>query len=131
MKTSFKLTLCVLLGISTSAFASDCSVLTACDKKICEINNQLSIAKSDHNQHKVDGLNKALKYTSEYCTTDGLRDDIQDKIDDAMEDVEDYKSDLTEAESDNKMDKIEKYKRKIEQKNDQISMLKLELADLE
>ncbi|PKH06729.1 DUF1090 domain-containing protein [Moritella sp. Urea-trap-13] len=131
MKTSFKLALCVLLGISTNAFAADCSALKACDKKVCEINKQLSMAKSDNNQHKVDGLNKALKYTTEYCTVGGLRDDIQDKIDDAMEDIEDYKSDLSEAESENKMNKVQKYERKIKQENDKISMLKLELADLE
>ncbi|MFT7681548.1 MAG: hypothetical protein ACI935_001015 [Moritella dasanensis] len=131
MKTNFKLALCVLLGISTNALASDCSALKACDKKICEINNQLSLAKVDNNQYKIDGLNKALKYTTEYCTTDALRDDIQDKIDDAMEDIEDYQSDLNEAKSDNKMDKVAKYKRKIEQEHDNISMLKLELADLD
>ncbi|WP_392339767.1 DUF1090 domain-containing protein [Moritella marina] len=131
MKTNFKLALCVLLGISTNALASDCSALKACDKKICEINTQLSMAESAHNQHKVDGLNKALKYATQYCTTDGLRDDIKDKIEDSMEDIEDYKSDLKEAKSDNKMDKVEKYTRKIAQENDKISMLKLELADLE
>ncbi|MFT5807676.1 MAG: hypothetical protein ACI9LG_001969 [Moritella dasanensis] len=130
MKTSFKLALCVLLGISTNALASDCSALKACDKKICEINNQLSLAKVDNNQYKIDGLNKALKYTTEYCTVDGLRDDIKDKIEDSLEDIEDYKSDLNEAKSEYKMDKVEKYQRKIEEKNKQISMLNLELADL-
>lgn len=131
MKTSYKLVLCVLLGISTNALASDCSEVKACDKKICEINNQLSLAKADNNQYKVDGLNKALKYTTEYCTVDGLRDDLQDKIENAMEDIEEYESDLSEAKSVYKMDKVKKYQRKIKEKNEQISRLNLELVDLE
>lgn len=131
IKSSYKLVLCVLLGISTNVFASDCRDLKACDKKFCEINDQLSMAKADNNKFKVDGLNKALRYAKENCSIDGLRDDIQDKIDDAMEDTQEYKSDLNEAESEHKIDKVQKYQRKIEEERKKISMLKIELAELD
>jgi len=131
IKSSYKLVLCVLLGISTNVFASDCNNLKACDKKFCEINDQLSMAKAEHNEFKIDGLNKALRYAKENCSIDGLRNDIQDKIDDAIEDTEEYKLDLSEAKSENKIDKVEKYQRKIEDKRKKISMLKIELAELE
>jgi len=48
-----------------------------------------------------------------------------------MEDIEEYKSDLSKAESEHKIDKVEKYQRKIEDENEKISMLNIELAELE
>ncbi|AQS37874.1 Protein of unknown function (DUF1090) [Shewanella psychrophila] len=133
MKVDYKLGLFILVCVSSNAFASasDCRDLKACERKFCEINYQLSIAKSNNNEFKVDGLTKALKYAKENCSIQGLRDDLLDKIDDKMADIEGYRQDLNEAESDNETDKIEKYQRKIKEKEEDISELEIELAELQ
>ncbi|MPY23002.1 DUF1090 domain-containing protein [Shewanella psychropiezotolerans] len=131
MKVGYKSGLFVLACVSSNVFASDCRDLKACERKFCEINYQLSIAESKNNEFKVDGLNKALKYAKENCSIQGLRDDLLDKIDDKMEDIEEYRQNLNEAESDNETDKIEKYQRKIKEKEEDISELEIELTELQ
>lgn len=131
MKLSIILSLCALLGMSSNVFAADCSNLKACERKYCEIESQLSIAKSQGNEFKVDGLNKALAAAKENCTLEALHDDIEDEINDAAEDIEEYESDLQDAKSANKMDKIEKYQRKIAEQQQKIARLNIELAELE
>ncbi|NRD75798.1 DUF1090 domain-containing protein [Shewanella sp. VB17] len=131
MKTLYTVGLCVFLGAASHVYAADCNKVKACERKFCEINDQLSIAKSNNNESKVNGLNKALAYAKNNCSTQGLRDEIQNKIDDASDDIEEYQSDLDEAKADNKKDKIEKYQRKMAEKREQISRLKVESAELE
>ncbi|MGR5065208.1 DUF1090 domain-containing protein [Photobacterium sp. DNB22_13_2] len=131
MKSLYALSISVLLGFSTSVLAAGCGSLKGCERKFCEIEHKLSVAQSENNEYKINGLKKALYHAKKYCTNEGLQEEIQKNIDDALEDIENYNEDLDKAKRDNRVDKIEKYQRKIDEKNKKISKLKSELAELD
>ncbi|PSW09173.1 hypothetical protein C9J01_21330 [Photobacterium rosenbergii] len=62
MRIYIKPAMFIALTISFNSMASiDCSGLTGCERKFCELEYQIEKAKQANNQYKVDGLKKALK----------------------------------------------------------------------
>ena len=109
----------------------DCGGLKGCDKKFCEIDNQLHIAQERGNDRKAAGLAKALAEANLQCTDDGLREDLAEEIEEAKEDLAAYQVDLKEAEEDGDMDDIRKYQKKIEKEKNDINHLENELSNLD
>ena len=123
------LSLCVL---SFHSFASShCGNLSGCQRKSCEIEYQIDKAKEYGNQHKVDGLTKALKEVKANCTNDGLKDKIAEKIESSEEDLAEYREDLKEAKQSGKAQKVKKYQRKIEDEIEERDRLVEELAEIQ
>ncbi|MGB1972625.1 MAG: DUF1090 domain-containing protein [Vibrio toranzoniae] len=123
------LSLCVL---SFHSFASShCGDLSGCQRKSCEIEYQIDKAKEYGNQHKVDGLTKALKEVKANCTNDGLKDKIAEKIESSEEDLAEYREDLKEAKQSGKAQKVKKYQRKIEDEIEERDRLVEELAEIQ
>ncbi|NAZ91062.1 DUF1090 domain-containing protein [Vibrio toranzoniae] len=123
------LSLCVL---SFHSFASShCGDLSGCERKSCEIEYQINKAKEYGNQHKVDGLTKALKEVKANCTNDGLKDKIAEKIESSEEDLAEYREDLKEAKQSGKAQKVKKYQRKIEDEIEERDRLVEELAEIQ
>ena len=123
------LSLCVL---SFHSFASShCGDLSGCERKSCEIEYQIDKAKEYGNQHKVDGLTKALKEVKANCTNDGLKDKIAEKIESSEEDLAEYREDLKEAKQSGKAQKVKKYQRKIEDEIEERDRLVEELAEIQ
>lgn len=123
------LSLCVL---SFHSFASShCGDLSGCQRKSCEIEYQIDKAKEYGNQHKVDGLTKALKEVKANCTNDGLKDKIAEKIESSEEDLSEYREDLKEAKQSGKAQKVKKYQRKIEDEIEERDRLVEELAEIQ
>lgn len=126
--------------ISFSAFFSgqtiaqtspqDCSNLVGCDRKFCEIEQQISTAQKADNQRKVDGLTIALKKAKKYCTDESLKQDLAAKIKELEDDISDDKDDLKQAEAYNKPDKIDKYQQRIFDKTAELEQLNAELSSL-
>lgn len=117
--------------MSFSAFsAQDCSELTGCEAKVCQIEKQIEFAKQNDNSNKEAGLQKALTEVKDHCTVDGLKEDLQDDIDDVMDDLAEHQDDLAEAIQDQELDKVEKYKQKIAEDKQEIMQLKDELKKL-
>lgn len=126
---SSALSLCVL---SFHSFASShCGDLSGCERKSCEIEYQIDKAKEYGNQHKVDGLTKALKEVKANCTNDGLKDKIAEKIESSEEDLAEYREDLKEAKQSGKAQKVKKYQRKIEDEIEERDRLVEELAEIQ
>lgn len=120
-----------LFAGSTVVLAKDdCADLTGCAKKACEVNHQLLTAKRQGNSHQVAGLNKALNNINAYCTHDGLKAELQQKIDDTNSEIEEYKTDLKKAKRQGKHDKAEKYQQKLNDKTKQLKQLIDELNSL-
>ena len=118
------ITISFLFAGSTVVLAKDdCANLTGCAKKACEVNHQLLTAKRQGNSHQVAGLNKALNNTNEYCTQDGLKAELQQKIDDTNSEIEEYKTDLKKAKRQGKHDKVEKYQQKLNDETKQLKQL--------
>ncbi|NAZ94995.1 DUF1090 domain-containing protein [Vibrio toranzoniae] len=123
------LSLCVL---SFHSFASShCGDLSGCERKSCEIEYQIDKAKEYGNQHKVDGLTKALKEVKANCTNDGLKDKVAEKIESSEEDLAEYREDLKEAKQSGKAQKVKKYQRKIEDEIEERDRLVEELAEIQ
>lgn len=125
------ITISFLLAGSTVVLAKDdCADLTGCAKKACEVSLELLASKRQGNSHKVAGLNKALNNINAYCTNDGLKAELQQKIDDTNSEIEEYKIDLKKAKRQGKHDKVEKYQQKLNDETKQLKQLIDELNSL-
>ncbi|MCB5360616.1 DUF1090 domain-containing protein [Vibrio lentus] len=135
MKLLLKSSILSLCFLSFHSFASSqCGDLSGCERKSCEIEYQIDKAKEYGNQHKVDGLTKALKEVKEVkanCTNDGLKDKIAEKIESSEEDLAEYREDLEEAKQSGKTQKVKKYQRKIEDEIAERDRLVEELAEIQ
>lgn len=125
------ITISLLLAGSTAVIAKDdCSNLTGCEKKACEVNRELLTAKQQGHAYKIAGLKKALNNINSYCTNDGLKAELQQKIDDANLEIEEYKTDLNKAKQQGKQAKVAKYQQKLNDETKQLQQLIDELNSL-
>lgn len=131
-KSTTALTGLLFTFVAGPAMASlDCENLKGCDRKFCEIENQLNIAQEKGNDRKADGLAKALAEANLHCTDEGLRKDLIKDIQEAVDDLSEYEADLEEAEEDGDIDDTRKYQKKIEEEKIEIKHLKDELSTLD
>lgn len=121
----------LLLLLPLTALASDCAEKIGCDKKACEIQNKITIAKANEHTHKLIGLNEALEQVNTYCTNDDLRDELQEKIEDSQEEIIEYRTELDEAVTYKEEDKIIKYQTKIEEEEREIKEFEKALSQLQ
>ncbi len=110
------------------ALASDCSEKVGCDKKACEIQNKMEVAKVNGHIEKLDGLSDALEQVNTYCSNDDLKDELSGKIEDSQDEIMEYRSDLSEAVTYQDEDKIDKYKAKIGEEQRKIEQFEKELS---
>ena len=116
----------VLLGNIQIAFASslECEEYIGCERKFCEIESQITIAKIKGNNDKIDGLKIAFKESKSSCSTKSLMEDLISEITEIQEEILEYENDLKEAVADEKPNKVSKY-------NDKIAKEKIKLEQLE
>ncbi|MEZ9298622.1 DUF1090 domain-containing protein [Vibrio splendidus] len=117
-----------LFFLPLAALASDCSEKVGCDKKACEIQHKMEIAKNNGHTEKLDGLSDALEQVNAYCSNDDLKDELSEKIEDSQDEILEYRSDLSEAVTYQEEDKIVKYKTKIEEEQRKIEHFEKELS---
>ncbi|GAD67378.1 hypothetical protein VPR01S_07_01780 [Vibrio proteolyticus NBRC 13287] len=113
--------------IGGQAFANDCQDLSGCERKFCEIESQIQIAKDEGNPFKLSGLNKALKEAKTHCSDDQLQQELTNEIDELNRDIAEYQADLEDAKAKGKLDKVSKYQRKIEEKRQELKLRQQEL----
>ena len=123
-----------VVGMGSMAYADACSGLTGCAKKECEINKQLSIAKSVKNSGETARLSMVLDKVKATCTQESVsaKDDrktekLERKIAEKKEDMVEHQEDLAEAKAKGKAEKVMKYQHKIEEDQAKIERLKNEL----
>jgi|LGVE01.1.fsa_nt_gb uncharacterized membrane protein (DUF106 family) len=120
-----------LLYFSTSAFATtDCRNLKGCERKFCEIEQQLVVAQQHGDKRKAEGLRISLKKAKKYCTDEGLRADLVADIEEVEGEITEYEADLLKAEEYGKTDKIRKFQQKLEEEKLKLARLEAELAEL-
>lgn len=61
-------------SLSTASFA-----MSLCQEKEQDIQREISYAEKHNNQHRIDGLKKALREVKDNCTDSKLRADHQEK----------------------------------------------------
>ena len=120
-----------LLLLPLSAFASDCPKKIGCEKKACEIEMKIEIAKANGYDNKLEGLTDALDQVNTYCTNEELKSELIGDIEDAQEEIVEYKEELQEAQDFNEDDKVAKYQRKISEEKAKVEEYKQELSTLD
>lgn len=105
----YRITLAVtLFALSAGSYAN-----TLCQEKEQNIQREISYAEKHDNQHRIDGLKKALSEVRAHCTDSKLRADHQEKIAEQKEEIAERKQDLVEAKQKGDADKIAKRERKL------------------
>jgi len=118
----------LLGGIQTASASSlECSEYKGCERKFCEIEKQITIAKSKGNSSKVNGLNIALGESKLNCSVKALMDELISEISEVEKEILEYESDLKEAVEDEKLKKIRKYNDKIAEEKIKLKSLKTEV----
>lgn len=125
MKLSILFSLIVAL-IPQFVFAANCEALKGCEAKICEIENNLTLAKTAGNSFKIAGLEKALKEAKANCTDTSLVKKNQAKIEEKMNDIKKIEKDLAVAKLEKNEKKIQKYTEKLKETNAELEKLKEE-----
>jgi hypothetical protein len=121
----------LLGGIQTAlAFSLECSQYKGCERKFCEIEKQITIAKSKGKKEKVKGKTIALEESKLNCSIKSLRDKLNYKISGVESEIIAYENDLKEAKEDEKPNKVIKYKNKIVEEQIKLNNLKAELNEL-
>ncbi|OOE47347.1 hypothetical protein BZG11_15595, partial [Salinivibrio kushneri] len=103
------------------------SELYGCEKKSCEIKRKIEVAKDIENEHMYKGLKIALKEVSR-CKDEDVYKEIIDDIHEVKEDLLEYHNDLKEAQDGVDFYKIDKYKEKINEGEEELKSLQIELS---
>ncbi|WP_455426724.1 DUF1090 domain-containing protein [Dryocola sp. LX212] len=113
-----------VLAIALLSLTSATQAASLCSEKEADIQREIGYAEKHQNQHRIDGLNKALKEVRANCTDSSLRAEHQKKIDEQKEEIAERKADLQEARQKGDANKITK-------REEKLSEAEHELKDLE
>ncbi|MCD6433323.1 MAG: DUF1090 domain-containing protein [Sulfurimonas sp.] len=113
-----------------SSVVVNCDGLKGCEQKICNLKNDINIAKKTNNENRVDGLVISLNKVKKHCTDEGMIEEIQDKIRDTKKDSKEDTKNYEEAVKDAKLDKIKKYETKMAEEKQELKQLEDELKQL-
>ena len=115
----FRMTLALaLFSLSTASFA-----MSLCQEKEKDIQREISYAEKHNNQHRIDGLKKALSEVKDNCTDSKLRADHQEKIAEQKDEIAERRQDLQEAKEKGDAEKIAKRERKLQEAQDELKAL--------
>ena len=108
----------VLSSLSASAFA-----ISPCQATAQDIQREISYAEKHHNQHRIDGLKRALSEVQANCSDSQLKADHQKKIAKQQAEISERQNDLREAEQKGDADKISKRQRKLDEAQQELKAL--------
>lgn len=115
----YRITLAIaLFSISTASFAN-----TLCQQKEQEIQREIGYAEKHNNQHRIDGLKKALSEVKSNCTDSKLRAEHKEKIAEQKDEIEERRQDLKEAKEKGDADKIAKREEKLKEAQEELKAL--------
>jgi hypothetical protein len=104
-------------AISFIGFAqTNCATLKGCERKLCELNTKLTAAKKAGNQNQIKGVEDAISKTKKNCTTKTVNNDLDKKVKEKQQKVNEKTADLNKAIKDNESkEKIDKKKKKLDE----------------
>ena len=93
---------------------SNCATLKGCERKLCELNTKLAAAKKAGNQSQIKGVEDAIAKTKKNCTTKTVNNDLDKKVKEKQQKVNERTADLNKAIKDQEStEKINKKKKKL------------------
>ncbi|HDR2158891.1 TPA: DUF1090 domain-containing protein [Enterobacter cancerogenus] len=115
----YRITLALaLLSLSSASFAT-----SLCQEKENDIQREISYAEKHNNQHRINGLKKALSEVKANCSDDELRADHKKKIDKQKDEIAERRHDLEEAKEKGDADKIAKREKKLKEAQEELKAL--------
>ncbi|PRY63421.1 uncharacterized protein DUF1090 [Vreelandella songnenensis] len=106
-------TMALLAGVLLPLTASANEVL--CESKAAEIQEQLEHAQAQNNQHRVEGLERALNAIENDCTNERVLNDATDEVKESLQEVQERQAEFEQALSDGDEDDIRKRRVKLEE----------------
>jgi Predicted membrane protein len=94
-----------------------------CQEKEQDIQREIGYAEKHNNQHRVDGLKKALSEVKANCSDSKLRADHQKKIAEQKDEIAERRRDLQEAKEKGDAEKIAKREKKLKEAQDDLKAL--------
>lgn len=76
---------------------SNCTELKGCERKLCELNTKLTVAKKAGNQSQIRGIQDAIAQTKKNCTTQTVNNDFDKKVKEKQQKVKERTEDLNQA----------------------------------
>ena len=115
MKLKTKVLSIAFFAFSIVGFTqSNCTTLKGCERKLCELNTKLATAKKAGNQSQIKGVEDAIAQTKKNCTTKTVNKDLDKKVKEKQQKVNERTSDLNEAIKDKESkEKIDKKRKKL------------------
>ncbi len=113
----------VFFTISFIGFSqSNCTNLKGCERKLCELNTKLVAAKKAGNKNQIKGVEEAIAQTKKNCTTKTVNKDLDKKVKEKQQEVNERTADLNEAIKDKESnEKIDKKRRKLNEAKAELS----------
>lgn len=107
----------LLFTFSFMGFAqSNCKDLKGCERKLCELNVKLAAAKKARNQNQIKGVQDAISQTKKNCTTKTVNNDLDKKVKEKQQKVNERTADLNEAvKNKESKEKIDKKRKKLDE----------------
>ncbi len=99
-------------------------VATGCEAKRKDIEQEIDYARTQGNNHRLSGLEKALSELNANCTNEGLLAERKSDVRKKELKVEKSRQELAEAQIDGRADKIRKKQRKLEDAQDELNEAK-------
>lgn len=124
--------LAIITAVSVTFFAS-ASAMAAKSQNGCEIKKQnieeqIKYAKQHGNQHRINGLEKALDNVNRYCTPESLYRDSQKDVAEKTKKVQEREVELQEEkQKGDDRSKIEKRERKLAEAQEALKQAQAEL----
>ncbi|MEP6806863.1 MAG: DUF1090 family protein [Flavobacterium sp.] len=95
---------------------SNCTNLKGCERKLCELNTKLIAAKKAGNQNLIKGVEDAISKTKANCTTKTVNNDLDKKVKEKQQKINEKTADLNKAIKENESkEKIDKKKKKLDE----------------
>lgn len=112
----------LLFAISFIGFSqSNCTTLKGCERKLCDLNTKLVAAKKAGNKSQIKGVEDAIAQTKKNCTTKTVNSDLDKKVKEKQQKVNERAADLNKAMSNNESEeKIAKKKKKLTEAQEEL-----------
>jgi len=100
---------------------SNCTTLKGCERKLCELNTKLAVAKKAGNKSQIKGIEEAIAETKKNCTTKTVNKNLDKKVKEKQQKVNERAADLNKAMSNNESEeKIAKKKKKLTEAQEEL-----------
>lgn len=105
----------IILGVSALLPSVASADGALCQHKATEIRQQLEHAREQGNQHRIEGLQRALEAIENDCTNESVLDDATDEVRASLAEVQERQADFEEALNSGDEDNIRKRRIKLEE----------------